>query len=208
MTTNTTPRGGRTVTKPDAAKRQLCTAIRMFFADEDAVSVYTLAHAALEIFEGRPKKGLPRGAETRLFDILKINHPKEEAWNRVHEVKNFFKHGGSRNKSVVFHEEAIDSVLLFACSNCLNQTAPAQPPEVEAFIFWWLATNARTDDPAAQAQIDKICPGVRTASRQEQKCFGVKLIEDAKAGRLPFRISKSNLTPGANPVPISGFGYE
>jgi len=61
----------QTVTKLDAAKRQLCTAIRIFFEDYDVVSVYTLAHAALEMFEGRPKK--EGGPKIRHFDVLKRN---------------------------------------------------------------------------------------------------------------------------------------
>jgi hypothetical protein len=192
------------ITKLDAAKRQLCSAIRMFFADDDAISVYTLANAALEIFEGRPKKVSQRGPKTRLFDILRTIYPnlsKKEAWDRVHKVKNFFKHRGSL-KSVVFHEEANDSVLLFACSNCVNQTAPAQPAEVEAFVLWWIATQAEIHEPDWKDRIDKLYPGVRTASRQEKKRFGIKLIEDAVAGRLSFRISQFGaFTPGANPVP-------
>src|SRR5712692_11716002 len=39
------------ITKLEAAHRQLTTAIRMFFADGDAVAVHTLACAAREIYE-------------------------------------------------------------------------------------------------------------------------------------------------------------
>jgi hypothetical protein len=197
-----------TITKLDAAKRQLCTAIRMFFADDDAIAVCTLANAALEIFEGRPKKVSQRGAKTRLFDIFKTtayqNLSKKEAWDRVHKAKNFFKHGGSLQESVVFHEETNDGVLLFACMNCAEQTAPAQPAEVEAFFTWLVATQAVWPDPVepqppqrrmTMAEIDAIYPGVRTASPQEKKRFGTKLIADAVAGRLAVRL------PGGMPLP-------
>lgn|SRR5262249_22514950 len=137
-----------TVTKLDAAKRQLCSAIRMFFADDDAVAVYTLANAALEIlegrpkFEGRPKKGsqqASRPTRSRLFDLLKTRYPNlshKDAWKEAHKAKNFFKHGGSLEASIVFAEEANDLVLLFACSHCVDQTALAQPAEVDAFLIW------------------------------------------------------------------------
>jgi len=201
-----------TVTKLDAAKRQLCCAIRMFFADEDAIAVYTLANAALEIFEGRPKKGSQRGAKTRLFDVLKTTttyqnvSSEKEAWKRVHEAKNFFKHRGSLQKSVVFDEEANDGVLWFACAHYVNETALAQQPsEVAAFIIWFIATQAILHNPDQRAQIDNLCPGVRTASQQEQKRFGRQLIEDAVADRLPFRISRfGEFVLGANPVPTGG----
>jgi len=183
----------QTVTKLDAAKRQLCTAIRMFFADYDVLSVYTLAHAALEIFERRPKK--EGGPKIRHFDVLKTTCPhlnEKDAWDYLHSVKNFFKHGGSLKSSVVFHEEAVDSVLYFACCNCVNETAPDQPVQVDAFIIWFLATKAEIHDWDRKDQIDNFCPGIRTASRQEQKRFGVQLIADAVAGRLPFRMGKSD----------------
>ena len=39
------------LTKFEVARRQLVTAIRLFFGDEDSVSVYTLAHASWEILD-------------------------------------------------------------------------------------------------------------------------------------------------------------
>jgi len=202
-----------TVTKLDAAKRQLCSAVRMFFADDDAIAIYTIANAALEIFEGRPKKKSQRASrstKTRLFDVLRPGYPnlsEKEAWEEHHKAKNFFKHGGSLKASIVFDEAAIEaanaSVLWFACLHYVNETALAQPPsEVDAFIIWWIAAQAILQNPEDyRAQIDNLCPGVRTASRQEQKRFGRQLIEDAVAGRLPFRFSRLGVTPGAKAPP-------
>jgi hypothetical protein len=45
-----------TVSKLEAANRQLCTAIRMFFADDDAVAVHTLACAAREFMKSTAAK--------------------------------------------------------------------------------------------------------------------------------------------------------
>jgi hypothetical protein len=75
----------------------------------------------------------------------------------------------------------------------VNETAPAQPAEVDAFFIWYLATNAEIHEQAGKDQIDNLCPGIRTASRQEQKRFGTKLIEEAVAGRLPFRPDRGTL---------------
>jgi hypothetical protein len=103
----------------------------------------------------------------------------------------------------VFDEAANVSVLLLACVHYVNETALAQPEsEVDAFIIWWIATQAIVQNPADyRAQIDNLCPGVRTASRQEQKRFGRQLIEDALAGRLPFRFGDLGVTPGAEAPP-------
>jgi hypothetical protein len=169
----------RRVTKIDAAKRQLCVAIRMFFGSEDAIAVYTLANAALEIFEGRPQKKPARpGSKStrfRLFDVLRKAYPNlsdEEAWKRIFNAKNFFKHGGSLEASVTFHEEANISVLLFASAHRQKYTAQDAPPEVNAFILWFMATQPITITQETQEPdvigpgINKHFPGMRTALRR------------------------------------------
>ena len=55
-----------TITNLEAANRQLCTAIRLFFADDDAVAVHTLACAAREIYE-KQCRAAGRG---RIFDFV------------------------------------------------------------------------------------------------------------------------------------------
>ena len=40
-----------TLTKIEAARRQLITSIRLLFEDADSVSVYTLAHASWEVLD-------------------------------------------------------------------------------------------------------------------------------------------------------------
>jgi hypothetical protein len=177
------------VTKLEAAKRQLCTAIRLFFADDDAIAVCTLAFAALEIFETRPKEE-PRPFEGRfrLFDVFKQGFPNltnREIWKKLHHARNFFKHGGPLTKSIVFVEQSNDAVLFLACSNCMALADHDHPPEVDAFLVWYMTTQAVTGLP----ERDNLFPGMRTASRSEQKRFGTQLVADAIAGRLPYRPS-------------------
>ncbi len=83
-----------TITKLDAAKRQLSCAIRMFFANEDPVSVYTLGNAAPEIFEGRPSFRSRRKSKSayRLFDALRAAYPNlsdQHAWKKSTRQKLF-----------------------------------------------------------------------------------------------------------------------
>ena len=44
------------VTKIDAARRQLATAIDLWFNDKDAVSIHTLAYAAYDVIHGLSKR--------------------------------------------------------------------------------------------------------------------------------------------------------
>ncbi len=79
-----------TVTKPDAAERQLCAAIRLFLVDGDPVAIHTLASAAAQItadlMKAKGMTSIVRGAtlvrEDRRKEVLKTMAAPE----------NFFKH--------------------------------------------------------------------------------------------------------------------
>ncbi len=79
-----------TVTKFDAARRQLHTAIRLFFANEDMVSVHTLTRASHEILRtllrasGRGSFFKDRGYITR--------EQKKEWIKALNYPSNFLKH--------------------------------------------------------------------------------------------------------------------
>jgi hypothetical protein len=200
-----------TVTKLEAANRQLSTAIRMFFADDDAVAVHTLACAAREIYEKHCRK-TGRG---RMFDFVQAGnpgHPEKTLWNLLNAARNFFKHEGeSLDERIEFDDTMNDFALLSACTDCATLCSPKQPAEVQAFTIWFVSVEAPDEeamaaaDPAEanacrimQAQIDRLFPGLRTASRAEKKRFGRRLLEDALAGRLV-----EYGTPGPSDVAIA-----
>lgn len=186
-----------TITKLEAANRQLCTAIRMFFADDDAVAVHTLACAAREIYE----KHCRSAGHGRMFDFVKAGNPgkpEKQLWNLLNAARNFFKHeGASLDERIEFDDMMNDFALLSACTDCATLCSPNQPMEVQAFSIWFVAVEAPDEqvmaeaDPAEtnacramQAEIDRLYPGLRTASRAEKKRFGARLLQDALAGRL------------------------
>lgn len=172
----------------------------MFFADDDAVAVHTLACAAREIYE----KHCSQTGRGRMFDFVKLgnpSYPEKDLWNLLNAARNFFKHEGrSLDETIEFDDSMNDFALLTACTDCATLCSPNQPTEVQAFSIWFLAVEspdeqamhaADVSDAEAcrtiQAQIDRRYPGLRTASRSEKKRFGARLLEDAKAGRLVER---------------------
>jgi len=186
-----------TITKLEAANRQLCAAIRLFFADGDAVAVHTLACAAREIYE----KHCRTTGRGRMFDFVQSGnsgHAERDLWNILNAARNFFKHEGtSLSESIEFEDSMNDFVLLTACTDCATLCSPHQPPEVQAYSLWYLGVETPDDqamaeaDPAEanaaraiQQQIDQRFPGLRAASRAEKKRFGARLLDDAVAGRL------------------------
>jgi hypothetical protein len=190
------------ITTLEAANRQLCTAIRLFFADDDSVAVHTLACAAGEIYE----KSYKKKRRDRMFDFVRLGNPEHtEADLRqtlVH-ARNFFKHGASNHggaavsDSIEFEDSMNDFALLAACIDCIQLYSQAQPPEVRAYSYWYFAvksddeciaaggTLAKANDARAlQKKIDQHYPGLRTASRAEKKRFGASLLNDTVAGRF------------------------
>ena len=81
-----------TVSKLDAARRQLSTAINLWFGSDDPVSINTLAHAAYEIIHVVSKKRNP-GRRDLLFDSLVVKDEYRRDFTvLVKEPANFFKH--------------------------------------------------------------------------------------------------------------------
>ena len=80
-----------TLTKLDAAKRQLRTAIRLWFEDGDPVSVHALAYAAYEIAHVVSKK---RNHTRRdlIYDSLAVKDEYRAEFNiSIKKHANFFK---------------------------------------------------------------------------------------------------------------------
>jgi hypothetical protein len=80
-----------TVTKIDAAKRQLRTAIRLWFEDGDPVSIHALAFAAYEIAHVVSKKR-NRARRELIFDTLMVKDGYRADWDKnIKKHANFFQ---------------------------------------------------------------------------------------------------------------------
>src|SRR5258708_3819853 len=182
-----------TVTKLDAANRQLVTAIRLFFENEAPVAVHTLACAAREIYEKHCRKA----DLTRTFDYVKESHPahaEKDLWNILNGPRNFFKHSGeSLDETVEFSDTYNDFMLLSACHDCGMLMGPGKNPlPMQAFGTWFLTTQMPFTEGATQeetrmsagigAALDVSFPGMRDSSRSDQKKFGAWLHHQVTAG--------------------------
>src|SRR5258706_10252895 len=134
------------VTKLDAARRQLETAIRLLFEQGDAVSVHTLAHASFGILKdvaAHRSKRTPVLGETAITAAL--DDPTfKKGFNRA---GNFFKHGSKDPDGILSggpeeENEALISlsVELYRNLNCLNT------PEIETFYLWWRCIHFKEID--------------------------------------------------------------
>jgi hypothetical protein len=126
------------LTKIDAARRQLQTAIRLFFMEVDPVSTHTLASAAQEILRGLLKaKGL---ASTSIKDSDLVPTDKRKLWfEAVNHEQNFLKHADrDPDGTLVYNPELLPYVLHDASSMYSALNDGVLVVEVAAFIMWFV----------------------------------------------------------------------
>lgn len=157
-----------TVTKLEAASKQLDMAIRLFFACADAISVHTLAVAAANVFADvaehrnagvswrtrtRDDSGLSTGELKRIF----------------HEEWNFFKHADRDPESTLAFNDLISEDFIFMavldCGDLQGTTCPMQ-----AFQIWYIAAHAERFPPTEQifADAQQALPGLLYLERSQQ----------------------------------------
>ena len=128
-----------TVTKLEAASRQLDTSIRLFFSDGDAVSVHMLAAAAANIFADIAEhKNSGVSWRTRMRDDFNLS--QKELKKILHDEWNFFKHADNDpNAALLFNEPVSEDFIFMAVLDC----GDLQPTTclMQAFQIWYIAAR-------------------------------------------------------------------
>jgi hypothetical protein len=138
------------LTKVDVARRQLKTAIRLWFHDADPVSIHTLAFAAYEIIHVVSKKR--NRTKALVFDTLSVKEEHRSKWNKtIKEHAGFFKHANNdADKSIDFNPTLTMMFLMGAVAGLkvMQETKPGE--EESALAFWivlhrqsWVTAKAR-----------------------------------------------------------------
>ena len=124
-----------TITKLQAAKRQLRVAIRLFFERRDLVAVHTLAAASQEILRNL---GRPRGLKSMFKDNPLVRPEKKEEVERLFtEAQNFFKHAGRDPKATLkFYHETTKFYLLDAADLYVQLTGRSFS-EITVLQIWF-----------------------------------------------------------------------
>jgi hypothetical protein len=125
------------VTKLDAARRQLETAIRLLFEQVDAVSVHTLAHASFGILKDVAKH---RNEQRVLSAAEKLASKGENGdfWRGFNRTGNFFKHGDKDPEEILSGTPEEENEALISLAIELYRDLGCQfTPTIESFDFWW-----------------------------------------------------------------------
>ncbi|XVJ96776.1 hypothetical protein NLY09_14320 (plasmid) [Burkholderia vietnamiensis] len=174
------------VTKIDAARRQLTTAIRLFFDGGDRVSVYSLASNAWEVvdvlctsagvesFSKQARENLPAGHTLKYY----INEP----------CRNFFKHAEqdpNPDSSVELREDNVAAILFMAVEDYIR-LRQGGPIEAQVFQAWFIAVFPEkiTDEPVAQSKLESArlaFPDIATLATSDRIEMGRRVLEVARS---------------------------
>lgn len=131
-----------TVSKLDAVKRQLDTAIRLYFSDGDPVSIHTLTAAAYNILRDISEKKAtdPMLIKTRMLDYVRPEHHKEII-AKINEAENFFKHADrDHDVALDFNPEMTELLIIDACAQYKKLTSE-EPPLFIIYRVWFTANH-------------------------------------------------------------------
>jgi hypothetical protein len=127
--------------KLDAARRQLVSAIRIYFANGDPVSIHTLAAAAFEILDDLDNHGADTGT---IFDHAE-KYIKPEHMDTFRKVlrrpQNFFKHAEQDPDDLLEFYPSAAAAIIWAASEKYYELAKDAGLELEAFRTWTVIRN-------------------------------------------------------------------
>lgn len=123
-----------TVTKLDAAKRQLRTAITLWFTDGDPVSVHTLIAAAHEITHSLFRM---RGFSGLLYDNKLIREEyRGDLAKRLKQFSTFFKHAQKDPDAEIMFDPTLNELLLIFVTVGIQSIEPLVGPVETSFLLW------------------------------------------------------------------------
>jgi hypothetical protein len=142
------------VTKLEAARRQLVTAIRLFFDDREPVSIHTLAHASWEICSTLcGHEGITTAADYIAQPYG--TQPFKDLRRKASKYKNFFKHADRDPIAALddFGDTANDDVLFAAVIDLAFYCDEKLPIEATAFYLWYYAVHAEPDNKSVHHRV-------------------------------------------------------
>ena len=130
------------ISKLEAAKRQLETAIRIYFSSGDPVSIHTLTAAAYNVVRdiNKQRGGAKLFAKEGFIDYIKEGHEKEVR-AIINKAENFFKHADRDHDSTIeFNPAQSEFYILEACS-VYAKLSGEFPPLFKLYQSWFIATH-------------------------------------------------------------------
>lgn len=179
------------ITKLDAARRQLRTAIELWFKDGDPVSIHALAYASHEIIHKLFRK---RGLHDLLFDSAQVREEYRKEWAELLKASaNFIKHSNRADEVEAIDFNPLSNVMFMAASLVALSRMDEKMNDSElAFILWArvIHPNWFTEDVAAYPiPIDALNEHRRVIKECGREAFLDAFLKIQKSRRMRGEIS-------------------
>ncbi len=125
-----------TVSKLDAARRQLRVAIRMYFEGADALAIHSLTNAAHELLRDLLK---PTAAGGSSKDLQNIPLDLRRDWSALlGRLRKFLDHPDRGVGENILFDARITEILLYDACKLYRQVAGRMLLEGRVFVAWFL----------------------------------------------------------------------
>jgi hypothetical protein len=136
-----------TITKLDAAKRQLETVVRLYFHNGDPVSIHTLVAAAHTVTRNINEK---RRGSPMIKDDLIDAYAKPDYQKRVlvqlNEAENFFKHADRDHAATLDFNPDESEIWMLDAIRQYQRLTGEETPLFGVFIRWYMINNQELFD--------------------------------------------------------------
>lgn len=131
-----------TISKLDAAKRQIEIAIQLYFNELDPVSIHTLAAAAYNILRALAKTQGSSGMliKDKLLDICKPEL-RSAIRAKINATENFFKHADRDPDAVLNFSSGQGELLLMDACDKYRELTSEYPALFKVFHAWYILKN-------------------------------------------------------------------
>jgi hypothetical protein len=159
-----------TITKLEAAQRQLRTAIRLFFESRDLVAILTLA-GAVERLLGDLLKDRGEQHPFRDSNIIRPER-KKEFLRALNRPRNFVKHAETdAQETIEIDLSVVVEALLFECSVLHGMFVGRHLRETILFIIWYGLRYPDTIDPSEFRSVIDQLRGLAPTAEEDRTLY-------------------------------------
>lgn len=146
------------ISKLDAARRQLESAIRLFFRNGDPIAIHTLAGGARGLLRDLAHRD---GRETRLDQLLSEGIRPEhlsKVRSMLVEAQNFFKHANRDADALFDFNPATTEYLLWDCCLIYEDLTEQQLPLLAVMRVWFGLAHLDAVSAETRSEIGRLHP--------------------------------------------------
>lgn len=171
------------ITKIMAARQQLVTAIDLFFANRDPISIFSLAANAWEVVDALCLKSGTESLSAQARENVPVGKDLKRTYVNA-PYRNFFKHADFDPHASLepIPDTHLESLLFLAVEDYIRLNARS-PVHLQVFQLWYLAKYPeKLADVVAADRIENVraaFPALASLPPSRQRAVGAKAIEEA-----------------------------